>query len=107
MNILGLGGAVGHDPASALFVNGELVAAVEEERFIRDKHAKGKAGHEATKFCLNQAGLGPRGYRHRCLPFCADPDIPSRPLALRKALLVCTRPRAHRPLQWQPPLQAQ
>ena len=55
MNILGLGGAVGHDPATALFVNGELVAAVEEERFIRDKHAKGKAGHEATKFCLKQA----------------------------------------------------
>ena len=57
MNILGLGGAVGHDPATALFIDGELVAAVEEERLIRDKHAKGKTGIEATKYCLEQAGL--------------------------------------------------
>jgi carbamoyltransferase len=73
MNILGLGGAVGHDPASALFVNGELVAAVEEERFIRDKHAKGKAGHEATKFCLNQAGLGPKDIDIVAYPFAPIP----------------------------------
>jgi len=59
MNILGLGGAVGHDPATALFIDGELVAAVEEERLIRDKHAKGKTGIEATKFCLEQSGLKP------------------------------------------------
>ncbi|MFP4202922.1 MAG: carbamoyltransferase [Opitutales bacterium] len=59
MNILGLGGAVGHDPATAIFVDGELIAAAEEERFIRDKHAKGKAGHEATRFCLEYAGLKP------------------------------------------------
>lgn len=37
MNILGLGGAVGHDPATALFIDGELIAAAEEERFKRNK----------------------------------------------------------------------
>ncbi|MBL6816414.1 MAG: hypothetical protein ISQ58_04710, partial [Pseudomonadales bacterium] len=37
---LGLAGAIGHDPAAALFVDGELVAAVEEERLVRRKHAK-------------------------------------------------------------------
>jgi len=36
---LGLAGAIGHDPAAALFVDGELLAAVEEERLVRRKHA--------------------------------------------------------------------
>ena len=31
MNILGVSGAVGHDASAALFVDGELVAAVEED----------------------------------------------------------------------------
>ena len=73
MNILGLGGAVGHDPATALFVNGELVAAVEEERLIRDKHAKGKTGIEATKYCLQQAGLKPTDIDIVAYPFAPMP----------------------------------
>jgi len=59
MKILGIAGTVSHDAAAALFVNGKLVAAAEEERFIRDKHAKNKFPLEATKFCLKQAGLKP------------------------------------------------
>ena len=59
MNILGISGAVSHDPSAALFIDGELIAAAEEERFIRDKHAKGKQPVEATKFCLEFAGLKP------------------------------------------------
>ncbi|MCP4040371.1 MAG: hypothetical protein GY731_00235, partial [Gammaproteobacteria bacterium] len=50
MIILGLSGFVFHDPAAALLVDGRLVAAAEEERFIRDKHAKGKLPYEATRF---------------------------------------------------------
>ena len=73
MNILGLGGAVGHDPATALFINGELVAAVEEERLIRDKHAKGKTGIEATKYCLAQAGLKPTDIDIVAYPFAPMP----------------------------------
>ena len=39
--VLGLSGSLSHDPSAALYVGGKLVAAAEEERFIRDKHAKG------------------------------------------------------------------
>lgn len=59
MIVLGLSGAVGHDPSAALFIDGELVAAVEEERFIRDKHAKDKMPYEATRYCLQAAGIKP------------------------------------------------
>jgi len=40
-------------------VDGKIVAAAEEERFIRDKHAKNHWPYEATKFCLKQAGITP------------------------------------------------
>jgi len=59
MNILGLSGAVGHDASAALFVDGQLVAAVEEERFLRDKHAKGKFPLLSSRYCLEYAGLKP------------------------------------------------
>ncbi len=59
MIVLGLSGAVSHDPSAALFVDGELVAAAEEERFIRDKHARDKMACEATRFCLDVAGIKP------------------------------------------------
>lgn len=59
MIVLGLSGAVNHDASAALYIDGKLVAAVEEERFLRDKHAKGKMPYEATKFCLEQAGIKP------------------------------------------------
>ncbi|MCN4144598.1 MAG: carbamoyltransferase [Thiohalomonas sp.] len=54
---LGLSGSLNHDPSAALFIDGKLVAAAEEERFIRDKHAKGKMPLEATRFCLDYAGI--------------------------------------------------
>ena len=54
---LGLSGSLNHDPSAALFIDGKLVAAVEEERFLRDKHAKGKMPLESTKFCLEYAGI--------------------------------------------------
>lgn len=59
MNILGLSGTVNHDASAALFVNGKLVAAAEEERFIRDKHAKNLFPVEAAKWCLQFAGIQP------------------------------------------------
>lgn len=54
---LGLSGSLNHDPSAALFIDGKLVAAAEEERFLRDKHAKGKMPLEATRFCLDYAGI--------------------------------------------------
>ncbi len=59
MIVLGLSGAINHDASAAIYVDGKLIAAAEEERFIRDKHAKGKMAYEATKFCLAQAGITP------------------------------------------------
>ena len=56
---LGLSGALTHDPSAALYVDGELVAAAEEERFIRDKHAKNRLPLESARFCLEYAGIGP------------------------------------------------
>ncbi|HIF54512.1 MAG TPA: carbamoyltransferase, partial [Methylococcaceae bacterium] len=59
MIVLGLSGAVNHDASAALYIDGKLVAAAEEERFLRDKHAKGKMPYEAVKFCLQRAGIKP------------------------------------------------
>ena len=59
MIVLGLSGAVSHDASAALLVDGELVAAAEEERFIRDKHAKGRQALNAARYCLQQAGIRP------------------------------------------------
>lgn len=57
MIILGLSGALNHDPSAAILVDGEVVAAVEEERFIRDKHAKNHMPLESARYCLAEAGL--------------------------------------------------
>ncbi len=59
MKILGLSGALNHDSSAALIVDGEIVAAAEEERFIRDKHAKNRMPIEAARYCLAEAGLSP------------------------------------------------
>jgi carbamoyltransferase len=59
LEVLGLSGALGHDPSAALYIDGSLVAAAEEERFTRDKHAKNALPVEATRFCLAQAGITP------------------------------------------------
>ena len=57
MNILGLSGAVGHDASAALLVDGQLVCAAEEERFLRDKHAKRKFPLKSARYCLQYSGL--------------------------------------------------
>ena len=59
MIILGLSGSLDHDASAALFVDGELVAAAEEERFIREKHAQKKFPYESTRFCLENAKIKP------------------------------------------------
>lgn len=45
-----------HDAAAALVIDGELVAAAEEERFDRRKHS-GAFPLRAMEYCLRQAGL--------------------------------------------------
>ena len=57
MNILGLS-AFYHDAAAALVMNGQIVAAAQEERFTRKKHDAGFPVH-ALKYCLEEAGISP------------------------------------------------
>lgn len=59
MRVLGIAGGEMHDPAAALSVGGEIVAAAEEERFCGEKHAPGRFPLEAARYCLAHAGLGP------------------------------------------------
>jgi carbamoyltransferase len=60
--ILGLN-AYHADAAAALVVDGELVAAAEEERFTRVKHVGGFPA-EAAAWCLSDAGLTPADLQH-------------------------------------------
>lgn len=67
--VLGISGALNHDSSAALYVDEKLVAAAEEERFIRDKHAKGKMPYQAAKFCLEFAGIKPEAVDVVAVPF--------------------------------------
>lgn len=53
--ILGIS-AFYHDSAAAILVDGEIVAAAQEERFTRDKHTP-DFPKEAVKYCLQEAGV--------------------------------------------------
>jgi len=55
--ILGIS-AFYHDSAAALVVDGQIVAAAQEERFTRVKHDHGFPQH-AIDYCLSEAGLSP------------------------------------------------
>ena len=65
MRVLGIN-AIFHDPAAALIVDGQVVAAAEEERFSRRKHGKRPVPFSAWElpelsaaWCLESAGLKP------------------------------------------------
>jgi carbamoyltransferase len=58
--------AVFHDPAAALVIDGEIVAAAEEERFSRRKHGKVPVAFStwelpeaSARWCLDHAGVDP------------------------------------------------
>ena len=53
--ILGIS-AFYHDSAAALVVDGEIVAAAQEERFTRKKHDAGFPTH-SIEYCLREAGI--------------------------------------------------
>lgn len=65
MRVLGVN-AIFHDPSAALVVDGEVVAAAEEERFSRRKHGKRpvpfaawELPEQSAAWCLEYAGLTP------------------------------------------------
>src|SRR5262245_43282024 len=57
MIILGFSGALGHDPSEALLIAGEIVAAAEQDDFMRANHAKNRVPEQAWGVCLDYAGL--------------------------------------------------
>jgi carbamoyltransferase len=60
VNVLGICGGVrlgNWDSAAALVVDGRTVAAVEEERFTRVKHAPGNLPTRAIQYCLEAGGI--------------------------------------------------
>jgi carbamoyltransferase len=76
--------AVFHDPAAALVVDGEIVAAAEEERFSRRKHGKPPVAFStwelpeaAMAFCLEEGGLQPRDLD--AVAYSYDPDLALAP----------------------------
>lgn len=56
MKILGLS-CFFHDSAAALIIDGQVVAAAQEERFTRKKH-DASFPKQAARYCLDEAGLG-------------------------------------------------
>lgn len=79
MRVLGIN-AVFHDPAAALVVDGEIVAASEEERKSRRKHGKPPVPFstwelpvEAARFCLERGGLSPSDLD--AVAYSYDPDL--------------------------------
>jgi carbamoyltransferase len=82
VNVLGIN-SVYHESAAALLVDGELVAAVEEERFNRIKRGKEASWdnphqlpERAIRFCLKHAGLTARDIDHVAYSF--DPKLRAR-----------------------------
>jgi len=81
--VLGIN-AVFHDPAAVLVIDGEVVAAAEEERFSRRKHGKvpvpfstWEVPEAAARFCLRQAGLTPADID--AVGYSYDPDLAPTP----------------------------
>src|SRR5262249_3421937 len=79
MNILGINSTY-HETAAAVLVDGELVAAAEEERFNRIKHGKEfdvdnahQFPEHAIRFCLDYAGLRASDIDHVAYSF--DPQL--------------------------------
>lgn len=74
----GAGAMWGHDPSAALFVDGELVFAAEEERFSRNKHAPNEFPEQAVVACLNHGGIEASDIDRLLLT--ADPELTKKRL---------------------------
>ena len=60
MYFLGISGGVmigNQDGGAALMKDGKLIAAVEEERLLGDKHASGNMPRRAIAYCLKEASI--------------------------------------------------
>ena len=57
MVILGIAGALTHDPSAAIVIDGKVIAAAEEERFTRKKHSINDLPINAVHFCMKEANI--------------------------------------------------
>src|SRR3972149_1075789 len=85
MVILGINAYHG-DASAALVIDGSLVAAAEEDRFNRIKHAAGFPT-QAIRYCLQATGVKPKEID--CVALARDPKA----RFLRKALYAVRMPR--------------
>ncbi|MDD5775881.1 MAG: carbamoyltransferase C-terminal domain-containing protein [Candidatus Omnitrophica bacterium] len=69
MKILGIAAPFGHDHSAALLIDGKIVAAVEEERFTRRKHADGQMPVQSIRYCLKASGLKPQDIDYVAYPW--------------------------------------
>lgn len=58
LGIIGYPGKESHDTSAALYHNGKIVVAAEQERFSRRKHAYGEFPYDAIKYCLEKEKIG-------------------------------------------------
>jgi carbamoyltransferase len=79
VRVLGIN-AVFHDPAAALVVDGETIAAAEEERFSRRKHGKAcvpfstwELPEQAIAWCLERGGID--ASQVDAIGYSYDPDL--------------------------------
>jgi carbamoyltransferase len=93
--ILGVGTPFPHDPSAAILVDGKIVAAVDEERFIREKHAQDKCAPNAIKFCLKKAGVKPSDIDVVAYPWSFGAHMYGVPLYVRR----CWRSRPSQALK--------
>jgi carbamoyltransferase len=87
VRILGIN-AIFHDPAAALVIDGDIVAAAEEERFSRRKHGKPPVPFSAwelpelaARWCLENAGIRPQdldAVAYSYDPALVKPDLDGR-----------------------------
>jgi carbamoyltransferase len=74
MYVLGLSGGYGHDAAAALVEGSAILAAAEEERFIRRKRAFGEIPVHAAAYCLAEAEIAPENLD--CVAIAWRPEHP-------------------------------
>jgi carbamoyltransferase len=108
MITLGINAAF-HDSAAALVVDGRLVAAAEEERFSRIKHAKRpvpfsawELPHAAIDYCLAEAGVDLRDVDHVAYSFRPDVFAGER-LGNQRTIALPLEPSAEPAAPWESP----
>ncbi|MCG8448185.1 MAG: carbamoyltransferase [Pirellulales bacterium] len=78
MNILGINAYHG-DSSAALVIDGQLVVAVEEERFTRIKHWAGFPA-ESIRYCMEMGGVKPEELDHVAVSFDPKANIGKKAL---------------------------